>query len=65
MNHDVRDARPRAREYYNMHKILELIRSRTGIYSLGFDPASIAGFALPGLFVIIVGGGLAAYLLLR
>jgi len=48
-----------------MHKILELIRSRTGIYSLGFDPASIAGFALPGLFVIIVGGGLAAYLLLR
>ncbi|MDQ3657614.1 MAG: hypothetical protein M3457_21370 [Chloroflexota bacterium] len=48
-----------------MHKFLDRLRTRSGIYSLGFDPASMAGFALPGLFVIIVGGGLAVYLLLR
>ncbi len=48
-----------------MHKFLDQIRTRTGIYSLGFDPASMAGFALPGLFVIVVGGAVAAYLLLR
>ncbi len=48
-----------------MHKILDHLRTRTGIYSLGFDPASMAGFALPGIFVIVVGGAFAAYLLLR
>lgn len=48
-----------------MHKFLDELRRRSGIYSLGFDPASVAGFALPVLFVIVVGGALAAYLLLR
>jgi len=35
------------------------IGDKTGIYSLGFDPASFLGILLPLLFVIIVGGGLA------
>ncbi len=48
-----------------MHKFLDQLRARTGIYSLGFDPASIAGIALPVAFVVIVGGGLAVFLLLR
>ncbi|MBA3379872.1 MAG: hypothetical protein H0T93_13395 [Chloroflexia bacterium] len=48
-----------------MHKFLDQLRTRSGIYSLGFDPASIAGIALPIGFVVVVGGGLAAFLLLR
>lgn len=59
------DARPRALEKITMHKFLDQLRTRSGIYSLGFDPASIAGIALPIGFVVVVGGGLAAYLLLR
>lgn len=48
-----------------LHKLLDQIRSRTGIYSLGFDPASIAGIALPVIFVVVVGGAVSAFLLLR
>jgi hypothetical protein len=48
-----------------MHKFLDQLRNRSGIYSLGFDPASVAGIALPVIFVVVVGGGLAAFLLLR
>lgn len=35
------------------------VGDKTGIYSLGFDPASFLGILLPLLFVVIVGGGLA------
>lgn len=48
-----------------MHKILDRVREVTGIYSTGFNPASAAGFLIPGLFVIVVGGGLAAWIILR
>ena len=27
-----------------MHKFLDQLRNRSGIYSLGFDPASVAGY---------------------
>ena len=46
-----------------MSKLLETVREKTGIYSSGINPASAAGFLLPGLFVIVVGGGIAGYLL--
>lgn len=39
--------------------IKDTIQDKTGIYKLGFDPASFLGIILPVLFVIIVGGGLA------
>ncbi|HYJ12047.1 MAG TPA: hypothetical protein VEW66_00525 [Thermomicrobiales bacterium] len=45
-----------------MSKLLETVREKTGIYSSGINPASAAGLLLPVLFVIVVGGGLAAYL---
>ena len=48
-----------------MAKLLDRVKDMTGIYSTGFDPASIAGFLLPGLFVIIVGGSLAAWIIFR
>jgi hypothetical protein len=37
-------------------KIKGHLQERTGIYKLGFDPASFAGIALPVAFVVIVGG---------
>lgn len=40
------------------------IQEKTGIYELGFLPASFVGILLPLLFVIIVGGGL-AFVLVR
>jgi hypothetical protein len=40
-------------------KLLDTLMDKTGIYKLGFDPASIAGIMLPLLFVVIVGGALA------
>jgi hypothetical protein len=43
-------------------KLLDRVKDMTGVYSTGFDPASAAGFLLPGLFVIIVGGALAAWI---
>lgn len=39
--------------------IKDTIQDKTGIYKLGFDPASMAGILLPLLFVIVVGGALA------
>jgi ABC-type antimicrobial peptide transport system permease subunit len=44
--------------------MLERIKELTGIYSLGFDKASMMGIMLPLAFVIIVGGGLSALVLL-
>ena len=48
-----------------MRALIERIRKLTGVYSLGFDMASFMGVALPIGFVTIVGGGLAAFILLR
>jgi hypothetical protein len=42
-----------------MSKFLDRLRERTGIYSLGFDPASFLGIALTVGFVVVVGGALA------
>lgn len=39
--------------------IKDMMEEKTGIYKLGFEPASFIGIVLPLLFVIIVGGGLA------
>ena len=39
-----------------MNKFLERLRERTGIYSLGFDPSSFMGIAVPVGFVVVVGG---------
>lgn len=39
--------------------IKDQIQDKTGIYKLGFEPASFLGIMLPLLFVVIVGGGLA------
>jgi hypothetical protein len=47
-----------------MHKFLDRVKERTGVYATGINPASAAGFLLPGLFVIVVGGGLAAWIIL-
>lgn len=44
--------------------MLDRIKELTGIYSLGFDKASLMGIMLPLAFVIIVGGGLSALVLL-
>jgi hypothetical protein len=45
-------------------KILTHLQERTGIYSLGFDPASMAGIALPIGFVVVV-GGILSFILMR
>lgn len=44
--------------------MLDTIKDKTGIYKLGFDKYSFLGIALPLLFVLIVGGGLAALVIL-
>lgn len=44
--------------------IKDTIQEKTGIYDLGFNPYSFLGIALPLVFVLIVGGGL-AFLLFR
>jgi hypothetical protein len=49
----------------NMHKLIDTVKDKTGVYASGINPASAAGFLLPGLFVIIVGGALAAWIILR
>jgi len=46
-------------------KIIAHLQERSGIYSLGFDPASAAGIALPLAFVIVVGGILTFVLVIR
>lgn len=48
-----------------MRKLIERIQEVTGIYQLGFARESFLGVALPLAFVVIVGGGLSAYLLMR
>ncbi len=48
-----------------MQKLLDRFREESGVYSLGFDHSSFLGVALPLLFVIIVGGGLSAWIILR
>ena len=40
-------------------RIKNVIEEKTGIYKLGFEPASFLGIILPLLFVVIVGGALA------
>jgi hypothetical protein len=61
-SHDVAVERIHLRESM-MSKLLETVREKTGIYSSGFNPASAVGLLLPVLFVIVVGGGIAAYLI--
>lgn len=39
-------------------KLLNLVKTRTGIYGLGFNRDSVVGLLIPILFVLIVGGGL-------
>ena len=46
-------------------KMLAHLQERTGIYSLGFDPASFAGIALPLGFVVVVGGLLSYFLVFQ
>jgi hypothetical protein len=46
-------------------KVIAHLQERTGIYSLGFDPASAAGIALPLAFVVIVGGALTFFLVIN
>lgn len=48
-----------------MRNLIDRIQRMTGIYSLGFDMASFMGLALPIGFVVLVGGGLAAFILMR
>lgn len=45
--------------------MLDRIKDMTGIYKLGFDKASFLGIMLPLLFVIIVGGALAAIVIIQ
>ncbi len=45
--------------------MLDRIKDMTGIYKLGFNKYSFLGLILPLLFVIVVGGGLAALIALR
>jgi hypothetical protein len=52
-------------EETTMHKFLDRVKERTGVYASGINPASAAGFLLPGIFVILVGGGLAAWIIFR
>jgi hypothetical protein len=46
-------------------KMLAHLQERIGIYSLGFDPASFAGIALPLGFVVVVGGLLSYFLVFQ
>jgi hypothetical protein len=44
--------------------MLDTIKDKTGLYKLGFNKYSFLGIVLPLLFVLIVGGGLAALIVL-
>ncbi len=44
--------------------MLDSIKDKTGIYRLGFNKYSFLGIVLPLLFVLVVGGGLAALIIL-
>lgn len=48
-----------------MHKLLDRFRQESGIYSIGFNPSSVAGQLFPFLFVLIVGGALSAWVIMR
>jgi hypothetical protein len=48
-----------------MRKLVERIKEMTGIYRLGFSKESFLGIMLPIAFVVIVGGGLSAFLIMR
>jgi hypothetical protein len=48
-----------------MNKLLDRFRQESGIYSIGFNPASVAGQLFPLLFVIIVGGALSLWVITR
>ena len=45
--------------------VLDRIRELTGIYGLGFRRESILGLVVPIAFVVLVGGAIAALILLR
>lgn len=45
--------------------MLDTIKDKTGIYKLGFNKYSFLGIVLPLLFVIVVGGALAAMVVLN
>ena len=45
--------------------MFNMIRERTGIYGLGFRKESVMGVILPIAFVVIVGGAIAALIVLR
>ncbi len=44
--------------------MIDNMKDRSGIYKLGFNKYSFLGIALPVLFVLIVGGGLSAWVVL-
>lgn len=44
---------------------MDTLKDKTGIYKLGFNKYSFLGIILPLLFVLVVGGGLAALIVLR
>ncbi|HEV2127005.1 MAG TPA: hypothetical protein VGR22_00115 [Thermomicrobiales bacterium] len=44
--------------------MLDSIKDKTGVYRLGFNKYSFLGIVLPLLFVLVVGGGLAALIIL-
>jgi hypothetical protein len=45
-------------------RMIDNLKDRSGIYKLGFNKYSFLGILLPLLFVVIVGGGLAALVVL-
>lgn len=45
--------------------MLDTIKDKTGVYKLGFNKYSFLGIVLPLAFVLIVGGGLAALVILN
>lgn len=44
--------------------MIDNVKDRSGIYKLGFNKYSFLGIMLPVLFVVIVGGGLSAWVVL-
>ncbi len=43
--------------------MLNKIKELTGIYSLGFERESMMGFMLTAGFIVVVGGGIGAFIL--
>jgi hypothetical protein len=52
-------------EALEVSDVMDRIRDRTGIYGLGFRRESVLGLVVPIAFVILVGGAIAALILLR